>query len=692
VTATSYSIGIDLGTTYTAAAVHRDGSATIFLLGSRGATIPSLVFLRDDQAILTGEAAERRGIVEPARLAREFKRRVGDSAPIMLGHAPYSAERLMAALLKEVVAAVATREGSSADHVAVSHPANWGPFKIDLLRHALDLAGLRTVTLLTEPVAAAVHYASKERVETDSVVAVYDLGGGTFDAAVLRKTDAAGAFETLGEPEGIERLGGIDFDEAVFAYVRNQLGGKVDELDGTDPSVRVAIGRLRRECVAAKEALSSDSETTIPVALPNVHTDIRLTRAEFEPMIQPAITETIEALRRAVERAGVRPDDLASVLLVGGSSQIPLVSQMVSNALGRPVAVDAHPKHSVAMGASMVAARAGAPALAAAAAGAGANGLAPAPVAAAAPAPAPMAAPTPAPLAEPQAGSSAFLSPNVTQDSSAASASQPPPSDPPVGGRRRGRGRPGRAVEAPAQPGQVHGSAGVAPVVDSGAAARGNGHGAGGATPAPSPAGSPTPGAGRAGGGNGRRIGLAAAAVALVVAAALGAYTLGSGKGDAQEKDRTSETTGAPSDDAAATDPSGGGPTTTAAPEDAASCESESGRCAHISAIRVSGDHYVADYTVDGFDPLTRENGGTADDHHVHFFFDTTPPENAGANGPSPGVWTVWDLIDAGGALTFDEAAVADAQDLGASQLCVLVADAGHGVEQGTGNCVDLPS
>src|SRR6266545_4958534 len=167
-TATSYSIGIDLGTTYTAAAVYRDGTASICLLGSRGASIPSLVFLRDDQEVLTGEAAERRGIVEPTRLAREFKRRVGDSAPIMLGQAPYSAERLMAALLSQVVAAVATREGSAPTHVAVSHPANWGPFKIDLLRHALDLAGLRSVTLLTEPVAAAVHYASKERIEPGS--------------------------------------------------------------------------------------------------------------------------------------------------------------------------------------------------------------------------------------------------------------------------------------------------------------------------------------------------------------------------------------------------------------------------------------------------------------------------------------------------------------------------------------------
>ncbi|MFP3901949.1 MAG: Hsp70 family protein, partial [Acidimicrobiia bacterium] len=349
-------VGIDLGTTFTAAAVHRNGRTEIASLGNRAATIPSLVFLREDQTILVGEAAERRGLSEPRRLAREFKRRVGDSAPIMLGEAPYSAERLMAVLLKQVVAAVAEREGGAPSRLAVSYPANWGPFKTDLLRHAVDLAGLRNVGLLTEPVAAATHYASTERVDPGGVVAVYDLGGGTFDAAVLQKT--ATGFATLGDPEGIERLGGIDFDEAVFTHVRRALGGKVDELDSADPTARSALVRLRHECVAAKEALSFDGDTTVSVLLPNIQTDLRITRAEFEPMIRPAITETIEALQRALERARVTPDQLTAVLLVGGSSRIPLVGEMVSDAMGRPVAVDAHPKHAIALGAALAAATA----------------------------------------------------------------------------------------------------------------------------------------------------------------------------------------------------------------------------------------------------------------------------------------------------------------------------------------------
>jgi molecular chaperone DnaK (HSP70) len=352
--ATGYVLGIDLGTTFTAAAVHRFGRTHICLLGNRSALVPSLVFLRDDQAMLTGEAAERRGLVEPARLARDFKRRIGDSAPIMLGESPYSAERLTAMVVEQIVAAVAIREGAPPEHVAVSRPANWGPFKIDLLRHALDLAGLRSVTLLTDPVAAAIHHTSIDPVEPGSPIAVYDLGGGTFDAAVVQKTDTA--VVTMGEPAGIERLGGIDFDDAVMAHVRTALDGKLDELDGNDLVSGVVLGRLRRECVAAKEALSFDGETTVAVAAPNMHADIRITRAELESMIRAALGETVEALSRAIERSGLRPDDLAAVLLVGGSARIPLVAELVSAALGRSVAVGGYPKHAVALGAAMVAA------------------------------------------------------------------------------------------------------------------------------------------------------------------------------------------------------------------------------------------------------------------------------------------------------------------------------------------------
>jgi molecular chaperone DnaK len=349
-----YALGVDLGTTFTAAATWRGGHAEIASLGSRAAVIPSVVLLREDETVLTGESASRRGLSEPHRVAREFKRRLGDTTPILLGGVPYSAEALMARLLRSVVDAVAAREGGPAAAVCVSHPANWGPYKTDLLRQAVRLAGLeQPVSYTTEPEAAAAFYARQQRIDPGAVVAVYDLGGGTFDAAVLRKT--ATGFEILGQPEGIERLGGIDVDAAVFDHVRRALGGKLAELDEDDPVAIAAVARLKEECVQAKEALSSDTDVSIAVLLPNISTEVRLTRSELEAMVRPALHSTVDALKRALRSAGVTPEQLHSVLLVGGSSRMPIVAQLVGAELGRPVSVDAHPKHAVALGAAWLA-------------------------------------------------------------------------------------------------------------------------------------------------------------------------------------------------------------------------------------------------------------------------------------------------------------------------------------------------
>ena len=361
-----YALGIDLGTTFTAAATWRDGRATVVPLGSRGGVIPSVVLLGTDGEIVTGEAAARRAMTEPERVAREFKRRLGDTTPVMLGGTPYPAEALVARLLRTVFDDVTAREGQPPAAVCVTYPANWGEFKTEVLRQAVHLAGLDTalagpggrqpkVTLISEPEAAAVCYARQQRTAPGSVVAVYDLGGGTFDATVLRKT--ADDFELLGHPEGIEHLGGVDFDAAVFGHVVQALGPAFDELDEDDPAALAAVARLRRDCTEAKEALSADTSTTIAVMLPNAGTEIRLTRHELEQMIRPALADSVEALRRALTAAEVDVADLHSVLLVGGSSRIPLVGQLVAQELGRPVAVDAHPKHVVALGAAWAAGR-----------------------------------------------------------------------------------------------------------------------------------------------------------------------------------------------------------------------------------------------------------------------------------------------------------------------------------------------
>ncbi|MDQ1374427.1 MAG: molecular chaperone DnaK, partial [Actinomycetota bacterium] len=299
-----YQLGVDLGTTWTAAAVARDGRVEIASLGNHTAAVPSVIFVRDDESILVGEAAERRGLSEPDRVVREFKRRFGDPTPILIGGAPFAADGLVAKLLRWVIDRVAAREAGPPDRIAVTHPANWGPYKLDLLAQAVRMADVADAVMISEPEAAAISYAANERMEVGETVAVYDLGGGTFDAAVLRKT--AEGFEVLGRPDGIERLGGIDFDEAVFVHVAGALGATaLENLDPDDPASRAAVARLRVECIEAKEALSSDTDVVIPVMLPPVQTEVRLTRGEFESLIRPALSPTVDALSRTLSSAAL---------------------------------------------------------------------------------------------------------------------------------------------------------------------------------------------------------------------------------------------------------------------------------------------------------------------------------------------------------------------------------------------------
>jgi molecular chaperone DnaK len=350
----SYQLGIDLGTTYTAAAVSRateqqHAEPEMVSLGDRSVQVPSVLYLAADGTVLVGEAAERRASTDPDRVVREFKRQIGDETPLVVGGRPVPAHELAATLVAWVVQRVAEREGGPALRIALTHPASWGPHKKELLHAALAARGL-DVTFLAEPQAAALSYAAAERVERGSTIAVYDLGGGTFDSAVVRKN---GTFALLGRPEGIDRLGGVDFDDEVFTHVREAVGDAFDQLDPADDTALAAVSRLRRECKEAKEALSADTEVRIAVLLPGLQTAVRLTRGEFEAMIRPQLEESVDALHRAVASAGLSPTDLTAVLLVGGSSRIPLVAQLVSAAFDRPVAVDADPKNAIALGAAL---------------------------------------------------------------------------------------------------------------------------------------------------------------------------------------------------------------------------------------------------------------------------------------------------------------------------------------------------
>ena len=348
-----YSLGVDLGTTFTAAAISDQTQAEMITLGDRSVVAPSVVFVREDGEVITGEAAGRRAPSAPERSARTFKRRLGDPTPVRLAGTSYPVTELLGLLLRDVLRKVTETRGEPPERVVLTHPANWGAFRRGLFEEVPRLAGLTGSLMITEPEAAAAHYAASRQLGTGEIVAVYDLGGGTFDATVVRKL--ADGVETLGTPEGVERLGGVDFDQAVFDFVNFSSDGALDELDQRDPKALLALTRLRQDCVLAKEALSADTETLLPVFLPNKQFDVRITRTEFENLVRAQIESTISGLARALRSAEVTPADLSAVLLVGGSSRIPLVAEMVSEELGRPILVDTHPKYAVALGAATVA-------------------------------------------------------------------------------------------------------------------------------------------------------------------------------------------------------------------------------------------------------------------------------------------------------------------------------------------------
>ena len=349
----TYMLGVDIGGTYTAAAIWRDGSVQSVPLGNRSNAVPSVLFLRDDGVLLVGEAASRRAVVEPDRQARDFKRRMGDDVPIMLGDRSMSAAELTGHLLRWVIGTVSEREGERPAHLVLTHPAGWGDYRRDLLVESAATADFRDVGLLVEPVAAAAWYAvqRESRVEPGALIGVYDLGGGTFDASVVRKTDTG--FEVVGEPGGDDSIGGLSFDHLLQPYVAAAAGVDLTSLDDTDPAVASALATFRDAVVEAKEALSTDVEAVIPVLFPGLAGHVTISRTHLESLIRPQVLSTVQLFAQIVSRAGVEPGKLHSVLLIGGSSRIPLVAQLLRTELGVRVTLDAHPKYAVSLGAAI---------------------------------------------------------------------------------------------------------------------------------------------------------------------------------------------------------------------------------------------------------------------------------------------------------------------------------------------------
>jgi len=349
-----YSLGIDLGTSAVAAAVCDGATLEIVALGDRSALIPAAVYRRgSDGALIVGEHAASRTVSSPARVARDLKRRLGDPTPALLGDQYYPVAALLAELLGHVARTVAERYAEPPDRVALSCPASWDPARRALFADVARHAGLTDPLLVTEAEAAATQHAAAAGLTEGATVAVYDLGGGCFDAAVLGVRP--GGLEVLGAPQGVGQLGGIDFDEALLHHVDGKTDGALSSLDIRYPRALAALARARQDCRVAKETLSVDTRAVVPVHLQDGYVEIRIRRSEFERLIQEQLGATVAALTEAVRSAALDPTSVGTVLLAGGSSRIPLVTKLVTTALGPPTAVHTLPAHGVALGAATLA-------------------------------------------------------------------------------------------------------------------------------------------------------------------------------------------------------------------------------------------------------------------------------------------------------------------------------------------------
>ncbi|HSK59214.1 MAG TPA: Hsp70 family protein, partial [Actinomycetospora sp.] len=218
----SYHLGIDLGTTITTAAVHRDGRVDVAALGEHTAAMPSVVLWSAEGPPLVGDAAERGAVAEPARVARAIRPRLADPAPFLLDGAPFAAGALLGVLLRRVVDVVAAQEGGAPAATVLTHPASWSAADRDAFAGVAGTLGLGEVSLVSEPEAAARQHAAGNGLREDAILAVVDLGGGSVDATVLRHR--SGVFTVLGRPEGLAYpTGAQPADEDVVAALHRTL-------------------------------------------------------------------------------------------------------------------------------------------------------------------------------------------------------------------------------------------------------------------------------------------------------------------------------------------------------------------------------------------------------------------------------------------------------------------------------------
>ncbi|HHU22037.1 MAG TPA: molecular chaperone DnaK [Clostridiales bacterium] len=344
-------IGIDLGTTNSCVAVMEGGEPVVIPNAEGSRTTPSVVAFSKTGERMVGQVAKRQAITNPDRTIMSIKREMGSDYKVKIDNKQYSPPEISAMVLQKLKADAESYLGSPVTEAVITVPAYFTDSQRQATKDAGRIAGLDVKRIINEPTAAALAYGLDK--ETDQKIMVYDLGGGTFDVSVLEIGD--GVIEVLATA-GNNRLGGDDFDECIVKYLLEEFRKETGIDLSTD---KVAMQRLREAAEKAKIELSS--VTTTNVNLPYItadasgpkHMDITLTRAKFNELTRHLVDKTKGPVKQALSDAGLSPQQLFKVLLVGGSTRIPAVQEAVKALTGKDLFKGINPDECVAMGAAI---------------------------------------------------------------------------------------------------------------------------------------------------------------------------------------------------------------------------------------------------------------------------------------------------------------------------------------------------
>ena len=344
-------IGIDLGTTNSCVAVLEGGEPTVITNAEGMRTTPSVVSFTKSGERLVGETAKRIAITEPEGTVASIKRHMGENYTVNLRGRDYTPQEISAMILQKMKADAEAFLGQTVTEAVITVPAYFTDAQRQATKDAGRIAGLDVKRIINEPTAAALAYGLDK--EQDQKIMVYDLGGGTFDVSVLEIGD--GVIEVLATA-GNNRLGGDDFDACITKYLVDEFR----KTDGVDLSGdKVAMQRLKEAAEKAKIELSS--VTTSNINLPYItadatgpkHMDITLSRAKFNELTHHLVEKTAGPVKQALADSGLAPSDISKVLLVGGSTRIPAVQDMVKSILGKEGFKGINPDECVAIGAAI---------------------------------------------------------------------------------------------------------------------------------------------------------------------------------------------------------------------------------------------------------------------------------------------------------------------------------------------------